>query len=92
MFAQVNFWGSVNVTKQAIAFLRDVNKPAGGLLINMSSMFGIDAPPGAGFYAATYVSYLYFQTVTSFSLNYIQQVWWDSFFPSISCLFLNNHC
>ncbi|KAJ7116017.1 hypothetical protein C8R44DRAFT_220076 [Mycena epipterygia] len=50
---EVNFWGAVNVTKQAIAFLRDVNKPAGGLLINMSSMFGIDAPPGAGFYAAT---------------------------------------
>ncbi|KAJ7658123.1 hypothetical protein B0H17DRAFT_1145683 [Mycena rosella] len=50
---EVNFWGSVNVTKQAIAFFRDVNKPVGGLLINMSSMFGIDAPPAAGFYAAT---------------------------------------
>ncbi|KAJ7476995.1 NAD(P)-binding protein [Mycena galericulata] len=50
---EVNFWGAVNVTRQAITFFRDVNKPAGGLLMNMSSMFGIDAPPGAGFYAAT---------------------------------------
>ncbi|KAJ7446681.1 NAD-P-binding protein [Mycena latifolia] len=50
---EVNFWGAVNVAKQAVAFFRDVNKPMGGLLINMSSMFGIDAPPGAGFYAAT---------------------------------------
>ncbi|KAJ6591539.1 NAD(P)-binding protein [Mycena vulgaris] len=50
---EVNFWGAVNVTKQAIAFFRDVNTPAGGLLINMSSMFGIDSPPGAGFYGAT---------------------------------------
>ncbi|KAJ7091385.1 hypothetical protein B0H15DRAFT_906389 [Mycena belliarum] len=50
---EVNFWGAVNVAKQSIAFFREVNKPAGGLLMNMSSMFGIDAPPGAGFYAAT---------------------------------------
>ncbi|KAF7333037.1 NAD(P)-binding protein [Mycena venus] len=45
--------GAVNVTKAAIPFLRDVNKPSGGILINMSSMLGIDAAPGAGFYAAT---------------------------------------
>ncbi|KAJ6610207.1 hypothetical protein B0H10DRAFT_2061270 [Mycena sp. CBHHK59/15] len=50
---EVNFWGSLTVTKQAIGFFRDVNTPKGGLLINMSSMFGIDAPPAAGFYAAT---------------------------------------
>ncbi|KAJ7281489.1 NAD-P-binding protein [Mycena rebaudengoi] len=51
---EVNFWGSVKVTQQAVAFMRDVNQPQGGLLINMSSMFGIDAPPAAGFYAATF--------------------------------------
>ncbi|KAJ7623193.1 NAD(P)-binding protein [Roridomyces roridus] len=50
---EVNFWGAVNVTKEAVKFFREVNKPVGGTLMNMSSMFGIDAPPGAGFYAAT---------------------------------------
>ncbi|CAK5274054.1 unnamed protein product [Mycena citricolor] len=50
---EVNFWGAFHVATQAVAFMRDVNKPQGGLLMNMSSMFGIDAPPGAGFYAAT---------------------------------------
>ncbi|KAJ7116126.1 hypothetical protein C8R43DRAFT_1038527 [Mycena crocata] len=50
---EVNFWGGVNVTKQAIGFFRDVNKPQGGLLINMSSMFGIESAPGAGFYSAS---------------------------------------
>jgi len=50
---EVNFWGAVNVTREAITFFRDVNKPAGGKLFNMSSMFGIDACPGAGWYSAT---------------------------------------
>ncbi|KAJ7465257.1 hypothetical protein FB451DRAFT_1561608 [Mycena latifolia] len=50
---EVNFWGAVNVTKQAVSFFREENKPPGGLLINMSSMYGIDAPPLAGFYGAT---------------------------------------
>ncbi|KAF7308773.1 NAD(P)-binding protein [Mycena kentingensis (nom. inval.)] len=49
---EVNFWGAVHVSQQAIAFFRDVNKPAGGLLMNMSSMFGVDASPAAGFYCA----------------------------------------
>ncbi|KAK7012211.1 NAD(P)-binding protein [Favolaschia claudopus] len=49
---EVNFWGSFNVTKEALEYFRQ-NDPIGGLLINMSSMFGVDAPPGAGFYAAT---------------------------------------
>ncbi|KAJ6493529.1 hypothetical protein C8R47DRAFT_1118517 [Mycena vitilis] len=49
---EVNFWGAFNVTKEALKYFRS-NDPIGGLLINMSSMFGVDAPPGAGFYAAT---------------------------------------
>ncbi|KAJ7760566.1 NAD(P)-binding protein [Mycena metata] len=50
---ETNFWGGLTVTKQAIRVFRDVNTPLGGKLFVMSSMFGIDAPPGAGFYAAT---------------------------------------
>ncbi|KAJ7898437.1 NAD-P-binding protein [Mycena leptocephala] len=49
---EVNFWGSVHVTREAVEYFRQ-NDPIGGLLMNMSSMFGVDAPPGAGFYAAT---------------------------------------
>ncbi|KAJ6474042.1 NAD(P)-binding protein [Mycena vitilis] len=49
---EVNFWGAFNVTKEALKYFRS-NVPIGGLLINVSSMFGVDAPPGAGFYAAT---------------------------------------
>ncbi|KAJ7695775.1 NAD(P)-binding protein [Mycena rosella] len=49
---EVNFWGAMNVARQAVSFFREENTPSGGLLINMSSMFGIDAPPAAGFYAA----------------------------------------
>ncbi|KAJ7465259.1 NAD-P-binding protein [Mycena latifolia] len=55
---EVNFWGAVNVTKQAVSFFREENKPPGGLLINMSSMYGIDAPPLAGFYGATFVMFI----------------------------------
>ncbi|KAJ7620480.1 hypothetical protein DFH06DRAFT_1010695, partial [Mycena polygramma] len=49
---EVNFWGAFNVTKEALKYFRS-NVPIDGLLINVSSMFGVDAPPGAGFYAAT---------------------------------------
>ncbi|CAK5283257.1 unnamed protein product [Mycena citricolor] len=48
----VNFWGALNVAKQSVAFMRDVNSPRGGLLMNMSSMYGIDAPPCIGIYSA----------------------------------------
>nr|GAT43592.1 NAD(P)-binding protein [Mycena chlorophos] len=50
---EVNFWGAARVTQQAVAFFRDVNSPQGGLLMNMSPMFGVDASPGAGFYCAS---------------------------------------
>ncbi|KAJ7164725.1 NAD(P)-binding protein [Mycena crocata] len=50
---EVNFWGAVNVAKQAISFFRDVNSPSGGILLNVSSMFGVYSPPAAGFYAAS---------------------------------------
>ncbi|KAF7366856.1 NAD(P)-binding protein [Mycena sanguinolenta] len=49
---EVNFWGSFSVAKQALEYFRK-NDPVGGVLINMSSMFGVDAPPGCGLYAAT---------------------------------------
>ncbi|KAJ7187080.1 NAD(P)-binding protein [Mycena filopes] len=50
---ETNFWGGLTVTREAVRVFREVNKPMGGKLFVVSSMFGVDAPPGAGFYAAT---------------------------------------
>jgi NAD(P)-dependent dehydrogenase (short-subunit alcohol dehydrogenase family) len=51
---EVNFWGNVNVTQQAVKFFREVNAPGvGGRLIQMSSASGIRAFPVVGFYAAS---------------------------------------
>ena len=50
---EVNFWGAVNVTKEAVAFFREYNHPIGGRLINVSSLLGVVASPLAGFYTAT---------------------------------------
>ncbi|KAK7690665.1 hypothetical protein QCA50_005764 [Cerrena zonata] len=48
-----NFWGAVNVAREAVSFFREVNKPSGGLLLNVSSMLGIYSAPCAGFYTAS---------------------------------------
>ncbi|KAL0577663.1 hypothetical protein V5O48_004311 [Marasmius crinis-equi] len=48
-----NFWGAYNVTRAAIAFFRDVNKPMGGRLLQMCSYYGIVADGGVGIYTAT---------------------------------------
>lgn len=53
---EVNFWGSANVSREAIRVFRDVNKPAGGRLIQASSMAGAQAMPGIGYYSARLVN------------------------------------
>lgn len=50
---EVNFWGAAAVSREAVRFFRDVNKPAGGRLLQMSSLSGIEAQPTLGYYAAT---------------------------------------
>ena len=50
---ETNFWGAVNVSKEAIRFFRDVNVPAGGRLLNVSSFIGMVPYPLLGFYSAT---------------------------------------
>ena len=53
---ETNFWGVVNVSKEALRIFRDVNpKGSGGTLVQVSSMGGFLAFPGAGFYHARYV-------------------------------------
>ncbi|KAH9939452.1 hypothetical protein B0H21DRAFT_698452 [Amylocystis lapponica] len=50
---EVLFWGPVNVTKEAIKFLRDVNPPGhGGRVLNISSIGGYSANPTLAFYNA----------------------------------------
>jgi NAD(P)-dependent dehydrogenase (short-subunit alcohol dehydrogenase family) len=50
----VNFWGAVYVTQEAIKFFREVNAPGtGGFLLQCSSIVGIISPPGASIYNAT---------------------------------------
>ena len=48
-----NFWGAVNVSKEAVRFFREINKPAGGRLINNSSICGLMAYPALAYYVAS---------------------------------------
>ncbi|KIJ39279.1 hypothetical protein M422DRAFT_257885 [Sphaerobolus stellatus SS14] len=51
---EVNFWGLVNVSKEAVRFFREVNKPGvGGVLLNASSMAGLAGLPAMSFYSAS---------------------------------------
>ncbi|KAF8125627.1 NAD(P)-binding protein [Boletus edulis] len=49
----VNFWGAVRVSKEAVRFFREVNKPIGGRLLQVSSRLGLVGAPACGFYCAS---------------------------------------
>ena len=49
----VNFWGAMNVSKEAVRFFREVNKPQGGRLWNVSSVAGILPIVALGYYSAS---------------------------------------
>ncbi|KAG1742773.1 NAD(P)-binding protein, partial [Suillus paluster] len=50
----VNFWGAVSVSFEAVKFFREVNpKDAGGMLVQVSSMVGTTGVPLLGFYNTT---------------------------------------
>ncbi|KAH9917300.1 NAD-P-binding protein [Fomitopsis serialis] len=48
----VNLWGAINVSKEAVRVFREVNKPAGGRLLQISSVAGIVGVPGIAYYCA----------------------------------------
>ncbi|KAG8215237.1 hypothetical protein J3R82DRAFT_8783 [Butyriboletus roseoflavus] len=51
---EVNFWGAVNVSRAAIKFFREVNEPGrGGVLLQNSSIAGVNSFAGVTFYSAT---------------------------------------
>ncbi|KAJ7039729.1 hypothetical protein C8F04DRAFT_1084635 [Mycena alexandri] len=51
---EVNFWGVVAVSKEAVRVFRDVNpKNVGGRLLNVSSGLGLEGGPTFGIYSAS---------------------------------------
>ena len=48
----VDFWGAANVSREAVRFFREVNKPVGGRLLITSSMSGTKPIPLIGHYNA----------------------------------------
>ncbi|KAH9914373.1 NAD-P-binding protein [Epithele typhae] len=49
---EVDFWGAVYVSQEALRVFRDVNVPRGGRLIQNSAAVGLVAFPNMGFYGA----------------------------------------
>lgn len=49
---EVDFWGAVRVSQEAVRFFREENEPQGGHLIQNSAAAGITAFPTLGFYVA----------------------------------------
>lgn len=50
---EANFWGASNVTREAIRMFREVNNPAGGRLLQVSSALGLCGRAAASYYAAS---------------------------------------
>ena len=50
---EVNFWGAVHVSQEAVRFFREENNPQGGHLVQNSAAVGIIAYPFLPFYGAT---------------------------------------
>ncbi|KAF8551559.1 NAD(P)-binding protein [Imleria badia] len=50
---EVNFWGAARVTQEAVRFFREVNKPIGGRLLQVSSRLGLIGVAASGFYSAS---------------------------------------
>ncbi|EED83056.1 predicted protein [Postia placenta Mad-698-R] len=50
---EVNFWGAANVSQEAVRFFRDINVPAGGRLLQVSSSGGVQGLPAIGYYCAS---------------------------------------
>ncbi|KAI0738901.1 NAD(P)-binding protein [Daedaleopsis nitida] len=51
---ETNFWGTANVTREAVKFMRDVNPSGvGGRILQISSMAGASGHPAMGYYSAS---------------------------------------
>ncbi|RPD64116.1 NAD(P)-binding protein [Lentinus tigrinus ALCF2SS1-7] len=50
---EVNFWGAVHVSQEAVRFFREENRPQGGHLVQNSATVGIVSHPVMAFYGAS---------------------------------------
>lgn len=50
---EVNFWGAIRVSNEAVRVFREVNVPQGGHLFVITSLIGLKPMPGTGFYSAS---------------------------------------
>ncbi|OJT07814.1 hypothetical protein TRAPUB_1297 [Trametes pubescens] len=50
---ETNVWGAANVSREAVRFFREVNVPACGRLLQISSLAGFCGGPSLGYYAAS---------------------------------------
>ena len=50
---ETNFWNAAHVSKEAVRFFREENKPSGGLLLTNSSQAGIASVPGFSYYVSS---------------------------------------
>ena len=50
---EVNLWGAINVSKEAIRVFREINKPMGGRLIQVSSSAAVTGIPTMSIYTAS---------------------------------------
>ena len=49
---EVNFWGASYVSREAVRFFREENKPMGGRLLQVSSAAGVLSAGGVAYYSA----------------------------------------
>ena len=49
---EVDFWAAANVSREALRVFREVNKPVGGFLLQVSSASGLTGLPGLAYYCA----------------------------------------
>ncbi|KAG0697675.1 NAD(P)-binding protein [Suillus ampliporus] len=72
---EVNFWGASNVTREAIRMFREVNKPVGGRLLQVSSLLGLVGKSGMSYYAAsTIIAHTGFPALEGFSEGLAQEL------------------
>ena len=70
----VNFWGAVRVTKEAVRFFREVNQPVGGGLLQVSSGV-LEGRAAGGFYVASFVWSYVDPGITLTWMLWKQKVW-----------------
>lgn len=71
----VNFWGLVNVTKEAVRVFREVNgKGVGGLVVQVTTLGAWVGFPGNAFYHARYDMSLPYHSHSSTSTEGIKEL------------------